>query len=256
MRRRALGLLALLLLPGLAGCFGDDGNGARLAVPTNVTAGPTQPTLPTNEVVVLDFKDPGYAMNATWQVGDGWDWESNESRYRTMRVLEAKAVGNRTHYLVEETSGRIGNPPNARQRAWVEGGTWLRLNLTDVAGWLTVYTPGLPHRYTRNGTYNYTETVYDNLGRRVENHTVYANVAYVNNGVVIRVPWGNVATAKFDHRTVVVDNADKSQTRTLVTRWMSRDLANDVQVTYDHGETYTLVAAKVGGRVYREPRAT
>lgn len=253
MRLRASALLAVLLLPGLAGCF-DDEEGPRLARPTNVTAGPTVPPPLTDEFIQLDFTDPGYPMTTAWHVGDGWDWESNHSRFRTLRVLEAKAVGNKTHYLVEETSGRVGNPPNARQRAWIEGGTWLRLNLTDTQGWLTTYKPGVPLRYTRNGTYNYTQQLYDDVGRKVENASVYANVAYVNN-VVLRVPWGNVATAKFDHRTVIVDK-DKAQSRTIVTRWVSRDLANDVQFTYDRDETFTLTAAKVGDRTYREPRAT
>lgn len=255
MRLRASFLVLLLFAPLFAGCSDDDEGEPRLARPTNVTAGPTPPPTVTNPVIQLDYNDPGYRMNATWSVGDGWDWESNQGRYLTMRVLEARPVGNRTLYQVEETAGHGVNPPNSRQRAWIDGSTWMRLNLTDVAGFVTTFTPGQPLRALRNGSYNYSERVFDQAGRMVENTSVLANVAYVNNDVVIRLPWGNVATGKLDHRILSIDK-DKDRVRTQVTHWVNRDLANDVQFQYNLEETYTLTAAKVNGRTYRELRAT
>lgn len=255
MRLRAVLLVLLFAGLGLAGCFDGGGGKPRLAVPTNVTAGPTVPVTPSNPVIRLNFSDPGYRMNGTWRVGDGWDWESDLGSYRTSRVLEARQVGNATHFLVEETQGKVGNPPNARGRMWVNGSSWLRLNATDVQGGLTAFSPGVPLRFTYNGSYNYTHQRRDPAGRLVENATVYANVAYVNNGVVVRLPWGNVATAKLEHRIVSVD-ASKAQNRTQITRWVSRDYQNEVQYQIDLGETYTLAAAKVGDRVYRALRPT
>lgn len=253
---RALLLLVLLALPALAGCFGDDEtDGVRLARPTNVTAGPKIPPILSNPVIVLDYDDPGYRMASNWSPGDGWDWESNLSRYRTMRVLEAVPADGRTLYLVEETFGHVGNPPNARQRSWVDGGAWTRTNLTDSQRFTTLFTPGEPLRYAKNGSYNYTERTYDPAGRMTENRTVYTNVAYVNNGVIIKLPWGNVATAKFDDRTLTVDPVN-GRNRHLVTRWINDDLANLVQWQLNYGEAYTLTAAKVGGRTFRDLRAT
>jgi hypothetical protein len=254
-RLRALALLALLLGVTLAGCIGGQGEGPRLAAPTNATAGPKVPVTPSNPVIKLNFSDPGYRMNGTWRAGDGWDWESDEGRFRTLRVLEARPVGNGSHFLVEETFGKVGNAPNARARGWVDGTAWLRLNETDVQGGLTVYAPGVPLRFTHNGSYNYTQQRYDGLGRKTENATLYANVAYVNNGVVVRLPWGNVATGKLEHRIVAVE-ADRSQSRTLITRWVAREYQNEVRWQVDQGETFTLSAAKVGDRVYRELRPT
>lgn len=256
MRLRAFVPVLLLVLPVLlAGCFDGDEGKPRLAQPTTVPAGPTPPPTLTNPVVQLDFKDPGYRMNATWSVGDAWDWESDKGRYMTLRVLEARQEGNRTLYLVEETAGHGRNPPNSRQRSWIDGSTWMRLNVTDVQGFLTTFAPGQPLRYLKNGSYNYTERTFDHAGRVVENTSVAANVAYVNNDVVIRLPWGNVATGKLDHRILTTDK-DKNRVRTQVTHWVNRDLANDVQFQYNLEETFTLTAAKVNGRTFREPRST
>jgi hypothetical protein len=252
---RALAPVLLFAGIALAGCFDGDEDKPRLAVPTDVPAGPTVPATPSNPVIRLNFSDPGYRMNGTWRVGDGWDWESDQGRFRTSRVVEARQVGNATHFLVEETLGKVGSAPNARSRTWVDGSTWMRVNATDIQGGFTTFSPGVPLRFTYNGSYNYTEQRHDNLGRRTENATLYANVAYVNNAVVVRLPWGNVATAKLEHRIVAVDES-KAQTRTQITRWVARDYQNEVQYQLDLGETYTLTAAKVGDRLYRELRAT
>ena len=256
MRLRALVPVVLLLAPVLAGCFDAD-DGPRLAQPTDKPAGPSPPPSPTPETVVLDYNDPGYRMaDATpWKVGDGWDWESDKGRFRTMRVVESRNVSGATHWRIEETAGRTGNPPDGRSTSWVNGSSWMRVNTTDVLGGLTTFRPGIPLRHTWNGSYNYTEQRHDAQGRRLENFSVYANVAYVNNDVVLRLHWGaQVATAKFDHRILTVDK-DRAQTRTLLTKWVSRDYANDVQWRVND-ETFVRVAAKVGGRVIRELRAT
>lgn len=208
------------------------------------------PQLP-NPHIELDFKDPGYNMTTPWQVGDGWDWESNHSRYRTMRVVGSRDVNGHTHFQVLETSGKIGNPPNTRVTGWVNATSWLRVNATDVQGWLTTFTPGMPLRYLRNGSYSYNETRFDGSGEEQGKLSVLANVAYVNNGVVVRLPWGNTATGKLDHRVLSLA-ADRTQTRTQITHWVSRDYAQSVQFQINLDETYVLVAAKVGNRTHRE----
>ena len=252
---RALVLLGLLLAPALAGCLEDEPEGPRLAQPTSVPAGPSVPTAPSNPVVKLNYSDPGYVMTTPWKVGDGWDWESNHSRFRTMRVLESRNVSGHAHFLIEETAGKVGNPANARSRSWVNATSWAKVNTTDVLGWLSVYAPGVPLRAHRNGTYNYTETRFDDQGRKVDNFSSYATVVYVNHDVVIRLPWSQVATGKLDHRIITLDK-DRKEARVQVTHWVSREYANDISFQINLDERFTLSAARVDGRTFRELRAT
>lgn len=251
MRPRSLALLALLLapLPALTGCLGawsdpadGDGEGPRLAVPTDKPALP--PSRPTPQEAPVNFSDPGYVMRGNWSVGDGWDYESNRSHFVRLRVVEARVVGeNRTDYRVEERTGIVGNAPRTHVTYWVRGDTWTRVNMTDHVGNLvTTFEPGEPLRHHFNGTYRYNRTLGD--GRAVhERASVVANTRYADRQTLL-FPWGYVETGRVEHR--VVTSIDGKITRTFVAHWVHRDYLNSVQFQVDD-ELFTLTAAQVGG---------
>lgn len=256
-RPRSALLLLLLLAPvaALAGCLEDE-EGPRLAQPTNATVGIPRATTPAAPTIVYNLSDPGYVMSGSWRVGDGWDYESNKSNFRKLRVVDARIVGNRTDFLVEETTGIIGNAPRGRASVWVEGGNWTRLNETDFFGTRTEYKPGQPLRHHRNGTFSYNETVTDSRGNVLERREVAANSRLVGRQTLL-FSWGYVEAAKVEHR--VTTRVDGELTRTLVTRWAHRDYLNDVKYQIDTGsdiEVFTLVAAQVGSLRRGELRTT
>lgn len=240
-------LLVLLVAPfaAVAGCF-DGGDEPPLAQPTTSPVSIPSRPVPATPTVVFNFSDPGYVMNGSWRVGDGWDYESNRSSYRKMRVVDSRVVGDRTDFLVEETFGIIGNAPRSRTSVWVDGGNWTRLNETDFLGTSVVYQPGQPLRYHKNGTFGYNETAYSPRGVAVEKREVAATSRLVGRQTLL-FPWGYVEAAKVEHRMVTREG--EALSRTLVTRWVHRDYLNDVRIHVDGGdggEVFVLVAAQVG----------
>lgn len=238
MRLRAWGMI-LLLLP-LAGC-GSSGDGPRLASPTDTSIVPP-PTPTTRPLPAPNLSDPGYVTNASWHVGDAWDYHGVGGHYLAVRVVAQAQVGNATRFRTEEYQGTIGNPPNVHYSRWVDASSWLALNRTEEGGLRTLYAPGAPERFLRNGTYRYNET-----SPGVANALV-ANVLYTGRPTVT-LPWGEVVkAARFEHR-IVIEDKSKALMRVLATHVFAEEWGNDLSFQIgESAESYSLVAARYGGR--------
>lgn len=244
MRARVVLLLVLVgVTPVLAGCLGGTDGGPRLAEPTDQLPFPTVASRP--PTVTPDFADPGYVMETPWQLGDGWDYESNLSNYRTVRVVEMRYVRSTLMARVEETAGVIGNPPKSTVSMWVDTTNWTRVNATDGLGAQLIYRPYAPLRANLNGSYGYNESVLTPEGPQLVMRYL-ARTTFPGRNIVT-LPWGNVEAARIEHRITSL-NAKGEQERTLVTHWVHRDFANDVKYDIDGQESYRLVAFKVGDR--------
>lgn len=238
-RARLLLLLALVALPG---CLVAD-EGPPLAQPTDAT--PVLPSKPPQRpAVIYDFRDPGYIVTTPWQVGDGWDYVSNQSSYRAVRVVDIRKVGETTQYLVEERAGRENSTTIATTRSWVDGARWVTLNATDARAEQR-YQPGQPLRYYRNGTYGYNVTVHDLTGAKLTNASVAVQTRLSAGHTTLLMRWGYVEARRVE-QTFVQRDAQNRTTEALVTRWVHRDYANDVQYQLPTGEMFKLQAAKVG----------
>lgn len=242
MRARCLALV-LATLPLLAGCFGAQPE-AGLAKPTDVTVYPPTPAKPTRELPQFNTSDPGLVHTMPWNVGDGWDWESNGTtrEYRTIRVLDAVSDGGRTLYRIEETYGKSGNPPNARSTQWVDGDRWMMLNSTDLSGSTFHYIPGKPLRFYQNATFAFNETGYDGLTGRIYDRGWFTYSFLEAKWVITRLHWGQLPTAVVVHETF-----DSNGGRVLLRQYVSPDHANPVRYVVDD-VAWTMVAAHEGGR--------
>lgn len=232
-------MLVLLLLP-LAGCFGDDG--PRLAQPTDEPiVPPTRPPSPTRAPSTPpNLQDPGYATNATWHVGDAWDYVAPSRRYHAIRVVESVEAGNTTFFRTQEAEGVLGSPPNVRYSRWIDGDNWTLVNRTEAQGLRTTYSPPAPERFLRNGTYRY------NASGGGESSSFVANVHYTGRPNVT-MPWGEILrAARFEHR-IVEFLPGGSQNRVLAVLVFAGEWGN--LVSYQLGEdaeTYSLAAARYG----------
>lgn len=242
MRRRAL--LLALLASGLAGCFGHGADTGGLAQPTDKPVVPPTPVSPPERPVTPpDYSDPGYLTNATWHVGDAWDYVSDAGNYHTLRVAAVSQVGNATFFVTRETDGVVGNDPRFVYARWINAASWNATNLTDLRfGARTVYAPGAPTRVLRNASFSFNASIPG------ETDQFYTNVRYAARPRVT-LPWGDVVVAgRFEHRTVEV-LPDKSQQRILAVHIFSGDYGNDVSYTpTDGGETFQLKAVSYAGR--------
>lgn len=237
-------MVLLLLSPLLAGCLGGD-DGPRLAQPTDkplVLPG-DQPQRPTG--ARYDLNDPGYVVNGTWQVGDGWDYESNRSNYRHVRVVEAVPAGIGTLYRVEERSGKIGQAASATRVSWVDSRGWLLLNATSDAGALDAYKPGVPQRLWRNTTVTFNHTRVDAAGKAT-NDSAQLVARLLPDHQTLLFPWGYVEAKRVEQRVTTRANGNVTGVSTSV-HWVHRDYLGDVQYDVDGAETFKLVAAQVGG---------
>ncbi|MEA3199904.1 MAG: hypothetical protein QOE90_1332 [Thermoplasmata archaeon] len=238
MRLRAA-FLALLALP-LAGCFAhapDD----RLAQPTDQPAIPVPPTPDVATPPPPDYSDPGYVTNATWHVGDGWDYAAKSGRYHTVRVVASAVRDNHTWFQTRETDVYPGSPPNDEYARWVDATTWTVANGTDSRGFVTRYAPPAPERFLRNGTYAYNVTL------AAGPLSILAN-AYYQGRPPIALPWGQtVYPARIAHY-VTATHADRSHDYTIALHWFAGEYGNDVryQLTQD-ADVYDLVAVVYGG---------
>lgn len=240
-RVRTARFLLLLALVALPGCLREEG--PPLAQPTDAT--PVVPASPPRRPTVeYNFRDAGYVVTTPWHVGDGWDYASNASTYRQVRVVDQRLVGETTQFLVEERTGREGSTSVSTTRAWVDSGRWVTLNVSDARGEQR-YQPGQPLRYYRNGSYAYNVTVFDASGAKVTNATVAVQSRVSAGHTTLLLRWGYVEARRVEQSFVSRDAQNKT-TEAFVTRWVHRDYANDVQYQLPNGEMFKLVAAKVG----------
>lgn len=240
MRARAL-VLALLALP-LGGCFSSS-EGPRLASPTtDPVVPPPTPTSPTKAYTPPDFSDPGYVTNATWHVGDAWDYYGDLGHYRAVRVVAMAQKGNDTFFQTRESEGTQGNAPNSRYSRWINASSWTVVNRTDERGLGTTYAPPAPERFLRNGSYRYNFTV---AGQTTQ---VYANVLYTGRPVVT-LPWGEVVKgARFEHRTLTID-PHNAQQRIFIVRVFAQEWGNELSYQLgEDAEVFSLHAARYGAR--------
>lgn len=239
----ALVLASLLFASGLAGCFGNDEHSDRLAQPTDEPISvPTRPP-PRQPTIAYNFSDPGYRVDALWRVGDGWDYQSNQSHVRRLRVVDSRLANGTTYYLIEEKVGQVDMPPSRTTIAWVDGRQWLLLNVTDVDGGEDRYRPGIPLRYYRNGSFAFEHTRTEGSGRVSGNASLTVQSRLFSTHQTILFPWGYVE-AKRVEQTAFVRGGDREGATTL--HWIHRDYANDVQYQLPGGETFKITAAKVG----------
>lgn len=241
---RILVLLALVALP--AGCLGmgEDGAEERLAQPvTSPIVVPTRVT-PTSGGPIVNLNDPGYRMNGTWRVGDGWDYESDRGRVLRVRVVDQKLVPGGAHFLLEERVGSA-NGSLATNRTWVDGKDWRRLNTTEPSGIQERYQPGAPLRQLRNATASYNTTRVDEDGRLLANHTAALYTRLRPTHQTLLYPWGYVEARVIEQITVVRQESGV-RTQENSTRWVHADYQNDVQFQLPSGETFKLTAARVG----------
>src|SRR5581483_12147538 len=185
--------MLLLLLP-LAGCGSPSGDGGpRLASPTD-TPIVTPHTPSTKPPVQPNLSDPGYVTNATWHVGDAWDYRGESGHYVAVRVVAESKGEKGPLFQTQEYQGTLGSPPNVHYSRWIDGASWLALNRTDEGGPRTTYAPGAPERFLHNGTYRYNQS---SVGIA---DALVANVLYTGRPTVT-LPWGEVVkAARFEHR--------------------------------------------------------
>jgi len=239
---RAAPALALLLLLPLAGCLtGDDGDGEgpRLAQPTDAPA--EVPRRVANDTrpdpARPDFDDPGFVLNAPWRPGDAWDWESAE-RWRSLRVLEERTVDGRAYLRVLQANSTLRPGLVTKLEWWVDARTYAKVNQTNVVNARdATFTPPAPGlRAFQNASLAYNET------GEPRNATVRTNVWY--SGVErTQSVWGTVETGHVEHRIV---RTGHDPARVLLVRHVSRLYGNDVAYE-ENDERFRLVAVRFGG---------
>jgi len=184
-------------------------------------------------------------MAAGWRVGDGWDYYSNESRYRSDRVIDERDADGTRYFLIEESAGIIGSAPTQRIRAWIDATDWTRENVTYVGGTLaTNFTPGMPERFFHNGTFAYDQT---DANRGTTTRWALVVNAFYSGPQTVALPWGSTLAGRMEYRALRTA-ADGTVARELTIRYPSADYANDLQYQLATGEIFKLVAARVGDR--------
>lgn len=230
--------MALLVLP-FAGCLGGE-EGPRLAQPTDkpLVLPNDEPARPTG--ARYDLNDPGYVVTGAWRVGDGWDYESNHSNFRRVRVIDERHDGTATFFLIEETRGKVGASSVTKRTVWVDGSAWAVLNATS-ASTSESWRHGLPLRHWRNATTSYEHVVTTNGVR--SNATVQLTSRLLPNHQTVLFPWGYVEAKRVEQR--LVTRANNVTTVALETHWPHRDYLNDVQYVVKD-EMFKLTGARVG----------
>lgn len=244
---RVAALVLLILLPAWSGCLGGDAEGGdRLAQPTDrpivvPTRTPTRaPTGP-----VANLSDPGYVVTAPWRVGDGWDYVSNQSHERRVRVVDQRFSGGVTVFVVETTQLKSTGEVQSVTRAWVDSKEWRMLNRTDELGATDRYQPGVPLRQYKNASAPYNHTRTDVGGNIMGSASTVLYSRLFPSHQTLQFPWGYVEAKRVEELTVSrATNGERAEQ--TVTRWVHKDYLNDVQFTLPGGETYKLTAVKAG----------
>jgi hypothetical protein len=255
---RIVACVAALIVPALAGCLGSDTpaadatNGPRLAQPTTKT--PEVPafanrTLP-NETP--DFSDVGYILTPNWAVGDEWDYVSNQSNYRNVKVVREERVGEKRYLVVEEEGSRLGNAPRWRGVWYLDPTTNLRLNFTFTTGFDSyVYGPGKPDDfYFKNGTFAYNETKFQH-GTEVLKLVIRANSFFAGYETV-PLMWGKTTVGRVEHRVLKTD-AEGNSFRELYVHFPVRDYGADAQYQLPSEELWRVIYVKHGDVELGEP---
>jgi len=230
---------AVCVLAVLAGC-GSDPNAPRLAEPTDQLESHVPPKV---KIVPPNYADKGYVMNESWHVGDQWDYVSNLSSTRTMKIVDESNLPEGHAWHVLEVVATHGT--TARALSWVLSSNYTRVSLSADNGITQSFSPYAPIRLTKNATYTYNLTT----TRPPEPPSTKAiRVTLHYTGQEIRtLPWGNVQAAR-------IEESDTSGRATSqVVRWVSREYANDVFLE-SNDEEYHLVASHVGDRFHGDLR--
>ena len=242
--RVAVVALLLLVVPTLSGCLGgaeDDG----LAKPTDkpIVVPPTRatPTPPRT----FNTSDPGYVVDASWRIGDGWDYLSDKENVRRVRVLDQRLVNGATLFMLETTRVAKGGAVESVNVSWVDPRGWLLLNDTAQSGAGDRYQPGMPVRFWRNATVSFEHVRLGVGGGVVGNDTMTIFSRLFPTHQTLQFPWGYVEAKRVEH-LVATTRSDGSRTEQTIVHWMHKDYLNDVQFALADGETYTLTAARAG----------
>lgn len=240
---RTLVLVAVLLLPAVAGCFSRD-EGPRLAQPTDKPVVVPASSPPPSNAPTFNLSDPGYRMTATWRAGDGWDYVSNQSHFRRVRVLDSYTTNGRTSYIVQEKTGKTDGPTERTVVSWLDGRDWLQLNGTDDMGGVDRYQPGIALRFYKNGSFTYNHTRIEGSGRQsvAENVTVQSRL--YGPHTTIQFSWGYVEAKRVEQKTITHSGAERAESTTM--HYVHVDYLNDVRYTLPSGESFTLTAVKAG----------
>lgn len=237
-------LLVLVATPITSGCFEDEfGDGEPLAQPTDEPIVVPRAT-PVPRSQVFNTSDPGYRVETPWRVGDGWDYESNQSHERRVRVIDQRVINGTTKYLFETKQLKDGKLESTT-RAWIEARTWLLVNETVEGSFTDVYSPGHPTRFYRNSTATYEHERFAANGQSLgkDSVTLFSRLFPVHQTLLFS--WGYVEAKRVEHLATIRE-ADGDRTQNTVIRWVHRDYLNDVQYQLASGETYKLTAAKAG----------
>lgn len=243
---RWLALLVLLLAPAWTGCLGGPEEEQRLAQPTSSPIVVPRSPPPRQPTVTYNFTDPGYRMTAPWRAGDGWDYESNQSHVRHMRVLDSRLVNGSTWYIVEERSGKTGMPTERTVISWVNGRDYSQVNATDDTGGKDSYQPGIQLRFFKNGSYGYNHTRVEGSGRKSVDEQVGVQSRLHGQHSSLLFPWGYVEAKRVEQTTIARAGAGANRTESVTTHWVHKDYLHDVQYQLPSGETFKLTAVKAG----------
>lgn len=243
---RIAALVILLLAPPLAsGCFEDDwAEGEALAQPTAKPASVPRPP-PSPRQPVFNTSDPGYRVDAPWRVGDGWDYESNQSHVRRVRVIDQRLINGTSKYLLETKQLTSEGKLDSTTRSWVEARTFLLLNETVEGGATDVYAPGHPLRYWRNGTASYSHERIGPAGQVLGSDDVTLFSRLFPTHQTLTFSWGYVEAKRVEH-LLSIRESDGDRSQITITHWVHKDYLNAVQFQLANGELYKITAAKAG----------
>lgn len=237
--RPAILIVTLLFASPLTGCLGEEESGPRLATPTDkppTVPDRTPPPPPKRGIEDPDFTDPGFRFNATWREGDGWDWDSNDSRWRSVRVVEVANVSNRTLVRVDQVDGEYRGAAPIRSMMWFDASDWTRIN-SSAAGKVTTFTPPpADARLYRNATMFWNQTL---EGAR----TAVAVNSWYSGFDSVGLPWGTFRVGHVEHRVTAV--GPEGASRALIVREPSNVIGNDARFSVN-GEVYLITGAKFG----------
>lgn len=240
LRTVALALMALVLGPLAAGCLGGEET-APLAVPTDkpISVPIGRPATPPPPV---DFADPGYAMSGAWEIGDGWDYASNQSRTMRMRVVDSRVQANVPLFLLETTVLDGKGDVSSLTRTWVDTRVWGRVNHTDERGIQDRFFPPAPLRFYKNGTATFNHTRFDAGGKLIANESIRLQAYLHPANETVQARFGEYYEARKVEQLTTASDANGIRSRTLVIHWVHRAVLNDVAFQLDSGEKYTLTA--------------